>query len=107
MPAKVLRSCSFVGAVFGISCGVTAQCEVMKLTEADVGLGSVVGISGDVNDNGVPDACDIASGTSADVDANGAPDECESCVADANGDGVLNILDFIAFQAQFTIGCPF
>jgi len=26
--------------------------------------------------------------------------------ADANGDGVLNILDFVAFQSQFQEGCP-
>ena len=31
----------------------------------------------DCNGNGVPDSCDIDSGTSADLDANGVPDECE------------------------------
>jgi hypothetical protein len=29
------------------------------------------------NNNGIPDALDIASGTSADCNGNGAPDECE------------------------------
>jgi len=32
---------------------------------------------GDCNDNGVPDDCDIASGTSLDLNGNGIPDECE------------------------------
>lgn len=31
----------------------------------------------DCNDNRIPDACDIASGTSNDRNGNGAPDECE------------------------------
>ncbi|MGA1399693.1 MAG: right-handed parallel beta-helix repeat-containing protein [Phycisphaerales bacterium] len=31
----------------------------------------------DCNGNGVPDSCDIESGSSADVDANGVPDECQ------------------------------
>ena len=63
--------------------------------------------SSDCNDNGIPDECDIAAGTSMDVDANGVPDECQICQADANGDGVLNILDFVAFQNLFQAGCPF
>jgi len=63
--------------------------------------------SSDCNDNGIPDECDIASGLSQDLDLNGVPDECEPCVADVNGDGNLNILDFVAFQALFQQGCPF
>ncbi|MCP3914496.1 MAG: hypothetical protein GY711_02940 [bacterium] len=31
----------------------------------------------DCNENGVPDACDIATGTSSDTNGNGMPDECE------------------------------
>jgi len=34
---------------------------------------------GDCNDNGIPDECDITSGTSLDCDGNGVPDECLSC----------------------------
>ena len=30
----------------------------------------------------------------------------EACVADVNEDGILNILDFVAFQNLFTAGCP-
>jgi hypothetical protein len=35
----------------------------------------------DCNLNGIPDECDIASGTSQDCNANGIPDECESMLA--------------------------
>ncbi|GMV27698.1 MAG: hypothetical protein AMXMBFR58_37290 [Phycisphaerae bacterium] len=56
-----------------------------------------LGVSQDVNANGVPDECedcnangvldaaDIASGLSSDVDADGLPDECQ---ADCNSNGV-------------------
>jgi hypothetical protein len=30
----------------------------------------------------------------------------EPCYPDCNGDGVLNILDFVCFQGEFTSGCP-
>jgi hypothetical protein len=30
----------------------------------------------------------------------------EQCYPDCNGDGVLNILDFVCFQGEFTSGCP-
>jgi hypothetical protein len=54
---------------------------------------------GDCNRNLLPDACDIASGASADANGNEVPDECENlCPADINGDGALNVLDFVAFQ---------
>ncbi len=45
----------------------------------------------DCNENGRPDACDIALGASADLNANLIPDECEG--ADADGDGIVNGLD--------------
>ena len=49
--------------------------------------------SGDCNNNGIPDACDIATGTSADANGNGIPDECECvtaayCPAAPNSTGV-------------------
>ncbi len=43
----------------------------------------------DCNDNGIPDACDIADGISDDLDGNGVPDECEDC----NGNGVPDSQD--------------
>lgn len=57
----------------------------------------VDGTSGDCNRNGIPDECEIAAGTLTDENGDGIPDEC-SCPADVNGDGELNVLDFVAFQ---------
>ena len=34
------------------------------------------------------------------------PAEPETCEADFNGDGVLDIFDFLAFQNAFAAGCP-
>jgi hypothetical protein len=85
--------------------GLSGDCNANGLNDLiDIFINAT---SADCNDNGIPDECDIAMGTSMDVDANGEPDECQVCVADANGDGVLNILDFVAFQAMFLRGCPF
>ena len=47
----------------------------------------------DCNQNGQPDADDVANGTSADCDANGVPDECQT---DGDGDGTIDACD----------GCP-
>jgi hypothetical protein len=44
----------------------------------------------DCNDNGVPDNCDIATGTSADCQPDGVPDECQ---CDCNGNGVPDDCD--------------
>ena len=44
----------------------------------------------DCNDNGRPDACDIASGASGDANQDGVPDEC---AADCNGNGVADSID--------------
>ncbi len=53
--------------------------------------GTFVRLSDDCNANGEPDACDVADGVSADVNTNGVPDACEP--DDADGDGVLDVLD--------------
>jgi hypothetical protein len=55
------------------------------------------GDSGDCNRNDIPDECEIAAGTLEDADGDGLADEC-TCPADVNGDGALNVLDFVAFQ---------
>jgi len=56
----------------------------------------------DCDGNGVEDACDIADGTLADEDGDGVPDDCVTpCAADLNGDGELNVFDFITFQTLF------
>ncbi len=57
---------------------------------------------GDCQRNGVPDECDIASGTSQDVNGNGVPDECE-CVGDVDGDGDTDQADIGSLLADW--GC--
>lgn len=47
----------------------------------------------DCNANGDDDLIDIILGVSADLNANGIPDECEACVGDLNGDGAVNGAD--------------
>ncbi len=46
----------------------------------------------DCDENGVADACDIASGTLPDANGNGVPDGCESLpvLGDLDGDGAVN-----------------
>ncbi len=59
----------------------------------------------DCNSNGVPDACDILSGTSDDDNHNGVPDECEAppvCRGDANCDGVVSLRDIDYFVAAMS-----
>ncbi len=51
------------------------------------------GINGDCNHNGIPDLADLLAGTSVDADLDGKPDDCLPCVADINGDGVVNGAD--------------
>ncbi len=60
----------------------------------------------DCNGNGLGDADDIASGRSTDLDNDGVPDECE-CLADLNGDDVVNLSDLGALLSDYgcTTGC--
>ena len=62
---------------------------------------SYVGVvpDNDCNENGVPDACDIASGDSVDADGDGRPDECAPprCLGDLNCDGVVDFDDIDRF----------
>lgn len=51
------------------------------------GKGRPAPFSPDCNANGLPDSCDIESGSSADCNGNGKPDECES---DCDSNGVLD-----------------
>jgi glucose/arabinose dehydrogenase len=48
----------------------------------------------DCNDNGVPDADDVASGTSSDCNRNGIPDECDiASLGDCNRNGIPDDCD--------------
>ncbi|MBX3403389.1 MAG: hypothetical protein KF699_08270 [Phycisphaeraceae bacterium] len=62
----------------------------------------------DCNGNGRVDWCDIASGASQDVDENGVPDECElpDCPADWNDSGQTDVPDIFAFLADWFAGNP-
>ena len=54
------------------------------------GLGDACDAFVDCNENGVPDYCDISSGSSADVNSNGVPDSCEP---DCNGNQIPDSFD--------------
>lgn len=57
------------------------------------------GESADCNLNSLPDECDIDTGDSFDLNANGVPDECDQ--GDADGDGDVDLADYLAFTACF------
>jgi hypothetical protein len=64
----------------------------------------------DCNKNGIPDECDILSGTSLDLNGNGIPDECEeppppTCPADVNNSGAVDSDDLVAVILAWGI-CP-
>ena len=56
------------GEIYIVERSGTATGEVYKIVPASIT---------DCNENGVPDACDIATGASTDANGNGIPDECE------------------------------
>ncbi len=70
----------------------------------------------DCNSNGIPDMCDIESGSSADKNGNAVPDECDVllCVADvfpagppySPGDGQVNVNDLLAVINQWGVCSP-
>ena len=60
---------------------------------------AVGSVEGDCNDNGIPDACDIAGGTSADCNGNLIPDSCELATADCNGNGIPDDCDIASGAA--------
>ncbi|MEO1009075.1 MAG: M12 family metallo-peptidase [Planctomycetota bacterium] len=71
------------------------------------GFDFVPGDATDCNLNRIPDSCDIAGGRSTDRNANGVPDECEAlCYADCDGNGELELFDFLCFQNAFHDGDP-
>jgi hypothetical protein len=62
---------------------------------------------GDCNNNGVHDGTDISGGSSTDYNIDGIPDDCQ-CVADINGSGSVNVMDFLLLLAAWgpTLGNP-
>jgi len=78
--------------LLGISLGLSGTVGLVGASGDDGGMGSAYVFEGvgDCNGNGVDDAVDISMGVSADVNGNGIPDECEP---DCNGNGVADFLD--------------
>jgi len=69
-----------------------------------VGPGIPLPPENDCNTNGVPDDCDIASGTSLDANGNGIPDECEtSCLGDLDGDNDVDQADLGLLLASYLL----
>ena len=56
----------------------------------------------DCNENGIPDAADVASGTSQDSDGNGVPDSCD-CPADLDGNGAVDGVDLGVLLAAWGV----
>jgi len=71
----------------------TAIDEYGNVTTAIQTITVTVPLGNDCNGNGIPDLCDLSSGTSADCDQNGLLDECDIAAdpsIDVNGDGVID-----------------
>ncbi len=65
------------------------------------------GTETDLYSNLISGSCDIASGVLTKNGGNGIPDEYENlCVADLNGDGVLNFFDVSVFLNAYQARCP-
>ena len=56
--------------------GLLVGASLDDLVDDDSGAVHTFAFEPDCNQNGAPDACDIASGVSADLNGNGIPDEC-------------------------------
>lgn len=87
-------------ASISLEAGADTDCNDNGVGDAcDIASGS----SPDCNFNAVPDSCDIASGTSEDGDEDGVPDECQSCAHHAlqfdgsNDIAVVEGSEFLAY----------
>ena len=76
-------------------CGDLDNCELFNPDQADC------------QPNGVGDVCDIDRGKSSDNNKNGVPDECDPCVADLNGDGIVDAFDLADLLGSWgtCVGC--
>jgi len=72
-----------------IAAGTITDCDLNGVPDACQSATATV----DCDTDGTSDFCEFAAG-SADSNNNGKPDECD-CVADANGDGAVNVDDLI------------
>lgn len=63
----------------------------------------------DCNRNGIPDVCDVRSGTSLDADGDGVPDECGGGLqlpADCNQDARFDVSDAVCVFRTLFLGDP-
>jgi hypothetical protein len=67
---------------------------------------AIVEWSADCNGDGLVDYGQIRNGELQDRNGNGVPDICESCLADLNGDDVVDFFDISAFLTFFSISNP-
>ena len=102
---------------FDSDCDDGNPCNGMDLCDAN-GACQLPVLAGDCNNNGVEDYCDIAQNISKDCNNNDTPDECdlddlisEDCNnndipdecehGDSDGDGDVDLADFVVFQGCF------
>jgi hypothetical protein len=103
-----------VGANLAYSATYNGEQDVYYLRINDYDCnGNGVGDTGDLaagtpdcNGNAIPDSCEIAAGAEEDADGDGIPDSCQVCEPDINGDGILDLFDFLAFQNLFVAQDP-
>jgi hypothetical protein len=93
-PQRILSS-SAKGArsVFAMDLDGDGDLEVLSASFDDDEIVWYANPDDDCNLNGVPDACDLASGTSFDCDGNGQPDECGPPLPDSDADGYCDLGD--------------
>ncbi|MCA9299860.1 MAG: NHL repeat-containing protein, partial [Phycisphaerales bacterium] len=65
------------------------------------------GDASDCNRNHEPDGCEILAGLLPDTNGNGRADDCESCLADYNADGSVDVFDILDFLEDFENQTPF
>lgn len=71
----------------------------------DSGAARLITWNADCNANGVPDRCDIDSGTESDVNSDGIPDSCGGLVYDLDGNGTVDFGD-VSIMLIETGVCP-
>ncbi|MFO0874121.1 MAG: MopE-related protein [Phycisphaerales bacterium] len=89
--------CTILPTCLPSSCLTGCPCDVMPMPapacEFNPTIQQIPFAGFDCNDNGDDDGIDIFVGVSLDLNGDGIPDECDSCVGDLNGDGVVDGAD--------------
>ena len=95
---SLIESLSFEGGNLGLVSGM----QVPMIGGATLGpaTGFLSNPECDCNQNGVPDADDIASGTAQDCNTNGIPDSCDLATLDCDQNGLIDSCEFAAGTAN-------